>query len=251
MSTLLNPRLHSGLRPTLTELVRVGRGAAGVLRCVGTGLLDLVLPWRCLACESGEGPAALPGLCAACAGLLPWRVPGPSPLEVGDDAFAELFVALRYMAPVDELILALKYGGDRAVAVALAALLHRALRQRPLATPVELLVPVPMHPLKRWVRGIDHTRELTDELGRYLRLPTRAAVRRRRWSRAQGGARSLDERVRQVAGAFVASARAIRGRRVGLVDDVVTSGATATECARALLAAGARSVTLLAVAGNG
>jgi predicted amidophosphoribosyltransferase len=65
-------------------------------------------------------------------------------------------------------------------------------------------------------------------------------------------ARSPAERARQVRGAFaVRSPRRVHGRVLALVDDVVTSGATAQECARVLLAAGARRVVLFAAAGNG
>lgn len=71
---------------------------------------------------------------------------------------------------------------------------------------------------------------------------------------AQGGARSLRERIEQVHRAFAVragcAARA-RGRHIGLVDDVVTSGATAAAAAFALRRAGAAQVSLLAVAGNG
>lgn len=237
---------------------------------------ELLFPRRCLACDgdaatedvapgdaaSGDAAPRLAGLCLACIEAWPRRSAdrdAPSPLEVGASRFDRVVVALRYEPPASELILRLKYGGLDAAALPLAAslaqALQAALRQSAAATATEgfpeLLVPIPMHPLKRWLRGGDHAELLVEELGLALGLPVVMALRRRRATAAQGGARSLRERIAQVRGAFVARGRRLRGAHVGLVDDVVTSGATASAAAKALRLAGARAVTLLAVAGNG
>jgi predicted amidophosphoribosyltransferase len=239
---------------------------------------ELLFPRRCLACDGDAAPSdaaadadarssdtpRLAGLCPACSAAWPWRVvarDAPSPLEVGASRFDRVVVALRYAPPASELILRLKYGGLDAAALPLAASLAQALREELRVSAAgataasqgfpELLVPIPMHPLKRWLRGGDHAELLVEELGLALGLPVVMALRRRRATAAQGGARSLRERIAQVRGAFVARGRRLRGAHVGLVDDVVTSGATASAAAKALRLAGARAVTLLAVAGNG
>ncbi len=240
---------------------------------------ELLFPRRCLACDGDAATEAttagaaprLAGLCAACVDAWPWRGvarDAPSPLEVGHSRFARVVVALRYAPPASELILRLKYGSLDAAALPLAASLAQALREALWVTAAqdtadatgaatategfpELLVPIPMHPWKRWLRGGDHAELLCEELGLALGLPVLPALRRRRATAAQGGARSLRERIAQVRGAFVARGRRLRGAHVGLVDDVVTSGATASAAAKALRLAGARAVTLLAVAGNG
>ena len=126
-------------------------------------------------------------------------------------------------------------------------MLERAARARGLHHHLDVLVPVPTHLLKRFSRGIDHTRIIAEELARSLDLKVLRALRREHPTVAQGQARGPRERQAQVRGAFRA-VRSLAGLRIGLVDDLVTSGATARECARVLLAAGAAHVVLLVVA---
>jgi len=227
---------------------------------VAAGALDLLYPLRCLVCGATDHPARVPGLCPACARALPWRAdPGGAhaALGAGRGRIAAVVIALRFAPPVDDLVYQLKYGGERAAAIPLAFALAEAVeRARSAALPVgppELLAPVPMHWLKRWGRGLDHARELADELGRALRVPVaHRALTRVRATVAQGQARRAAQRLAQVESAFaVPRPTAVRGRHVALVDDVVTSGATAAACAEALARAGARAITLLAAAGNG
>jgi ComF family protein len=242
------------------RFARGGRRIAAAARWLGEGALDLLYPWRCLVCGAADHPGRVPGLCPACVSALPWRRDGAlahHALETGRDRFAGVVLAFRFEPPVDDLVYQLKYGGERAAALPLAFALAEAARRARLdslpAGPPDLVAPVPMHWLKRLTRGFDHARALADELGREWRRPVEPrALRRLRATVAQGQARSAAERSSQVRGAFAARlGRRLRGRHVALVDDVVTSGATASECARALLKSGARAVTLLAVAGNG
>lgn len=249
------------------------------LQALGGEARALLFPQGCLACDAPAAAAWPSGLCASCSAALPWRpsgsAPAEAPLEVGRRRFAAVVVALRYQPPVDELILRLKYGGlavaARPLAQVLAAAVERAEQQsqqyqqaqqaaaagageRSLFERPDLLVPIPMHPWKRLVRGGDHADELVEELAACLGRPVERLLQRRRATVAQGGARSLRERIEQVHRAFaVRAGRAARahGRHVGLVDDVVTSGATAAAAAFALRRAGAAAVSLLAVAGNG
>ncbi len=210
----------------------------------------------CLACDAPRPRrAVVAGLCDGCVARLPWREPAcaaeSAPLEIGRRRFAAVVVAMRYEAPIDELVLRLKYGGIELAARPLAELLARAIAAAPVRERPELLVAVPMHPFKRWLRGGDHAERLAEELGDRLGVPVVRALVRARATAAQGGARSLRERIAQVRSAFRARGRSIAGARAGLVDDVVTSGATAAAAAKALRHGGARAVTLLAVAGNG
>src|SRR5688572_26936369 len=148
---------------------------AAAVRHLAGGMLDLLYPWRCLACGAAEHPGRIPGLCPDCAASLPWRRSGASPLEVGRGRFESVVVALRFEPPVDELVYQLKYGGERAAALPLACALEESVRCAQLGLrprgPPDLLAPVPMHWLKRLGRGFDHARELSEELGRALRLP--------------------------------------------------------------------------------
>jgi ComF family protein len=230
----------------------LARDVLADLAQAATDARDLLYPFECLVCGAGAEPAATPALCRACDAALPRREGAPPRLQVPAPALAGHVVALRLEEPASDLVYQLKYGAAAASALPLAALLAEAVRARALERELQLLVPVPAHWLKAWLRGIDHARVLTDELSRVLRIPTARALRGARATVAQGQARSAAERSRQVAGAFAPRrGRRLRGKVVGLVDDVVTSGATAAEAARALLSGGARAVYLLAAAGNG
>ncbi len=152
-------------------------------------------------------------------------------------------------AALREWILALKHGGRADLALPLGALLaERLAGQEP--GPAAVLVPVPMHPLRRLERGVDHARLLAGHAAGLLRLECLPLLRRRRWTPPQGavGARS---RAANVRGAFRARRRArseLAGRTVLLVDDVVTSGATVEACATELRACGSLSISVLCLA---
>jgi ComF family protein len=109
-----------------------------------------------------------------------------------------------------------------------------------------LLVPVPLHRRRRAQRGFDQSAWLAHEVAERLRLEVAiGTLRRTRATLPQGDAR-VTSREANVAGVFaVVSTRAIRGRHVLLIDDVMTSGATARACADQLRAAGARAVAVL------
>jgi len=120
----------------------------------------------------------------------------------------------------------------------------------PDATPRALLVPVPLHPVRRFERGYDQALLLARVVARETGTPLARALSRARATEVQGapGARS---RSANVAGAFRprrGARAAVEGAEAWLVDDVVTSGATASECARVLRSLGALRVRVLAIA---
>lgn len=113
---------------------------------------------------------------------------------------------------------------------------------------VEAIVPVPMHRLKRWLAGYDPAQALSAELARLLDKPhAPVALQRTRWTRPQARL-SWRKRHANVRDAFRADPAQIHGRTVLLVDDVLTSCATADACARALKQSGARRVYVLTAA---
>ena len=113
----------------------------------------------------------------------------------------------------------------------------------------EALVPVPLHPRRQRERGFNQSELLAEALGRRARIGVAAAALvRRQDTRSQTGLSAAARRA-NVKGAFAVRRRAsIAGRVVVLVDDVLTTGATASACAQALRAAGAREVRLLTAA---
>lgn len=150
-----------------------------------------------------------------------------------------------YEDELRELIHLFKYGRIQTLAKPLGRLLAQAL---PREQCFDVIVPMPLHWRKRWQRGFNQSALLAREIGRRIHVPMKSAVRRLRSTATQAGLTSAKRRL-NVSGAFRARSRTkLRGKRVLLVDDVMTTGATAASCARALKLAGASAVTLLTLA---
>ncbi|MCC7271835.1 MAG: ComF family protein [Alphaproteobacteria bacterium] len=240
------------------------RAAEGAGRAART-LLDVVLPPRCLACGTIVGdPGALcpecwagvgfiaPPCCTRCG--LPFAFDSGAGVECGEclrrpPAFDRARAVFRYDDASRPLILGFKHGDRTHAAPAFGAWLARA--AGPLAAEAEVVVPVPLHRLRLLRRHYNQAALLALALGRRIRVPVVPdALVRKRATPSQGGLRRLG-RFRNVAGAFAVPPRRRRhvdGRRVLLVDDVLTTGATVEACARALRAAGARAVDVVTLA---
>lgn len=132
---------------------------------------------------------------------------------------------------------------------ATAELLGDALSGLTLPPDVERVVPVPLHPWRGWLRGYNVPELLVRRLARVHGLSWGRDLRRVRLGERQSRLSGHSARVRNVARAFRLGAGAtLQGRRVLLVDDILTSGATAAVCARVLRDGGARRVDVLVVA---
>lgn len=223
-----------------------------------------LVPARCILCGA-PGQACL-DLCLACEGALPWNLrccgrcglpletaaPLCGPCLRDPPPFESTLAPWVYAHPIDHLLMRYKFGaqlamGDvlaRLLAVRLAAQLHaQAQKGR-----VSCLVPVPLSRLRLRQRGFNQAWEMARLLAHQCGIPARAgALRRVRHTLAQSGL-GAGARQRNVRRAFVAEPRWIRGLDVILVDDVMTTGATARACALALREAGAASVRVCVVA---
>jgi ComF family protein len=115
-----------------------------------------------------------------------------------------------------------------------------------------VIVPVPLHPLRLWVRRFNQSALLAKALARRVHKPYEPlALLRTRSTPSQGEMPSAQARRKNMRGAFrvdTRRARAVKGRKVLLVDDVLTTGATVDACARALKKAGASQVAVLTLA---
>ena len=158
-----------------------------------------------------------------------------------------------YEFPVTQLVQALKYEGAlanaRILGTRIAAAGRPALAELTgSSAPPSLLVPLPLHPSRLVERGFNQSREIARIVGRCLNLRlNERALRRVRATAPQVGLARI-ERASNLNGAFAADAGIVAGRTIILVDDVVTTGSTAAEAARTLLAAGAQSVQVWAAA---
>jgi ComF family protein len=154
-----------------------------------------------------------------------------------------------YEGPLRAAVHELKYHGRRRVAGRLAEAIVAEGGSRAVLSAGAVLVPVPLHPRRRRERGFNQAELLAGEVARCLDLELApAALVRRADTQTQTGL-SAAQRRKNVAGAFAVRHRAqIAGRVVVLVDDVVTTGATARACAQALREAGAKAIRLLSAA---
>ncbi|MFL6815396.1 MAG: ComF family protein [Bradyrhizobium sp.] len=249
--------ISSHLRVTMS----VWRGA---WRYAARMALDVALPTLCVACRE---PVHGDGVCADCWAKLSFIAPpfcprlgipfvydpGPGLLSMeaisDPPAYGRARAAVRYDDVARTLVHALKYQDRTDLAPAMGRWMARAGRE--LIGEADALIPVPLH----WRRGWSRRYNQSGALARVIEKQTGAkvvseALRRVRPTQQQIGL-SRAQRASNVQGAFkVAPDRQseIQGRRVVLIDDVLTSGATVDACARALLRAKAASVDVVVFA---
>ena len=234
-------------------------------RRLARALLDLVLPPRCIACgvEIAE-PHALCGgcwpklefiaapMCRRCGVPLP-HDPGPeascAPCLARPPRYDRARAVLQYGPASRGMILRFKHGDRTGYSVAFAAWMERAGGE--LLAAADVLAPVPLHYRRLVWRRYNQAALLAVELGRRTGRPVAVdLLRRTRPTASQAGLGGRDRR-RNLAGAIAVNPRResqLQGRRVLLIDDVLTTGATVAACTRALLRAGAGAVDVLAVA---
>ncbi len=229
-------------------------------------LLRRLLPTPCLACAAAESrsPGSSLGLCPRCAARLKPLAPGlcrvcareipglvPEAFLCGEcrrqpPSFDRLVACFAYAPPLDAVIGGLKFRRLEYLGELLAAAMARHLGD--VLEDCDCIVPVPLHWRRRLMRGFNQAEAIAEPLARGLRLPFSRALRRRLATGAQTRLHRGD-RLRNLRGAFAARPGAVlAGARVALIDDVVTTSATAEAASRALKSAGAGSVIVLAVA---
>lgn len=226
-------------------------------------VLDILYPPLCMACR---GPVGEPGLCATCWSAASF-LDGPGcaccgmPFAVALEgeilcaaclakppAFDRARAILAYDEASRGAILALKHADRLDLVPGFARWLGRV--GRPLLEGSDLIVPVPLHRGRLWLRRYNQAAELARALGRAWNRPVAVrALERSRATLSQGAMTSAKARRRNVQRAFrVPDTGAVVGRRILLIDDVMTTGATVEACARALKRAGAVQVDILALA---
>lgn len=206
-----------------------------------------MLPQQCLLCtaESAQRP-----VCNACYAHLPALPPlrclqCATPTPHGDicgacladpPAFNTISAAYRYAWPLASLIQQFKYSGNLALTRVLADSIVSADR-----APVDLLVPMPLGPARLRERGFNQALELTRIISAETNLPIGVDACRRVDDRPPQASLPWRERAKNIRGAFIYNAD-LCGKRIAVVDDVMTTGATLHEIARTLRKAGAVEV---------
>lgn len=231
-------------------MIAVGEGgAAQLIRRVAQAGLDFLYPERCAVCgafnaslcerceETMCSAAAVPR-CSFCTAQ--WDGKDNCPLCFGWDALEGARAAFDYEGPARALVRSLKYRNTRSLAPVMARHVAPILE----ASQFDHVFPVPLHRSRMRERGFNQVELMLRAMdvgqapGRLIRI---------RKTRAQYGL-SIRTRSRNVVGAFRYEGASLRGLRVAVLDDVVTTGVTANECARVLRDAGAASVTAIAFA---
>jgi ComF family protein len=238
---------------------------AGLGRHLARVVADFVLPPLCMGCQRPLG--SHDALCADC-----WRSVNfirhplcdrlgiPLPFDTGSvtvsaaalvdpPAYERARAATHFEGVARDLVHKLKYADQPACRRLLGRWLSTA--GQDLLSDADVLVPVPLHRLRLLRRRFNQAAILADELSRLCGRPciTDALIRVKQTPQQVGLTR--DQRQRNMTAAFTVPIRrtdALQGLRIVLIDDVITTGATGNACARALLAAGAARVDLLAVA---
>lgn len=230
-----------------------------------THVLDVIFPPQCLKCDTlvptygtlcqpcwQQVAFITPPFCHAC-GL-------PFEYALGDGAlcgdcihdlppFTQARSAIRYDKHGKGLVLKLKYGDQTQLAAIYGPWLARCGQE--LLADADMIVPVPLHYWRFVSRRYNQSALLADSLKKQSAIPViHDALTRTRPTKPQAGL-TRRQRLNNVRGAFAINPRrqeAIKGQNIVLVDDVMTTSATASHCARALLAAGAQRVSVLTLA---
>lgn len=239
---------------------------SAAVRKIGNALLDLALPPRCHLCRCFIPAAGPLHLCPACYDKLP-QLASPccsicgQPFDgAGDDhpcgaclqqppPWEAARAALLYEGGSRDLIHAFKYRHRFHLRRPLALLTAELLNDFAIASKADLLAPVPLHPRRLRQRGFNQSLLLAELLATQWQLPLhRQLLLRTRYTTSQTEL-SAEQRASNLRGAFsVAGQSLVKEKRVLLVDDVFTTGATLAECSRCLLQAGAAAVLCVTVA---
>jgi ComF family protein len=248
-----------------SRLTRVLSPARTAWRSTCRFALDLALPPLCPACRGLVGDDG--GLCASCWSQISFiarpfceRLGTPFGYDPGPDvlsteavshppAFARARAAVRYDDVAGALVKALKYSDRLDLAPTMGRWMAQAGRE--LTDEAQALVPVPLHWRRLWARRFNQAAALAAAISAANRIPViDDALRRVRATPQQVGLARAD-RATNVQGAFLVpddKQACVAGKRLVLIDDVLTSGATVDTCARALLRAGAAQVDVLVFA---
>ena len=244
------------------------KAGVNVLKQAFCGLFQLILPDDCRVCGEplreisripvcsrclkDPAPLAADYFCVSC------RTPflNRSPLDdsghcalcrLGLNGFDAVYTYGSYEGSLRTLIHLFKYGGVQPLARRFGNFLALAL---PRELRFDLIVPMPLHWTRRWHRRYNQAELLAREVSRRWNVPVKNVAKRRRATTSQAGLSNAQRR-ENVSGAFAVKKSAkkkLTGMHVLLVDDVFTTGASASACARALKRSGARGVTVLALA---
>jgi ComF family protein len=238
-----------------------------ILRRSGTAVTEIVFPARCALCRDFLGDEPSHPFCMNClSGFLLLEPPycsrcgTPFADPKGEDHLCgeclsrtPPFSIARSLGRYDERLMSaihsFKYGGKIQTGVALGEMMARRIYSGISIRDFSLIIPIPLHPKRLRERGFNQSLILARQIARGQSLPVDYRSLERAIDTAPQTALKKTERSRNVKGAFIVNNRdAVKGKKILLVDDVLTTGSTVRECARILLASGAEDVAVLTLA---
>lgn len=264
------PATDRGTRPANALTDRFSRSIGPA----ADGVVSALLPQTCAACAAPLDPGGEKGLaralCPACCEQVqsarqvtycPRCARTARPMAMGvrncgrcrTEDFWNVKRIVRVAAysaePLRQMLIGLKYAGLERTADVLGGLLADALAAQPWTEFLDALVPVPMHPLRRWQRPCNHAEVLADAVGRRLGIAVqRAAVRRSTYGPSQT-VTSRSQRFANIRGCFAAARSAnVADGNICIIDNITTTGATLHEVSKVLRRAGARRIHAAIVA---
>ena len=208
------------------------------------GILDILFPPKCAFCRRRLRPGEN-GMCEACRASLPYRSPAR---EKGPDFVEAVCAPLKYEGTVRDALLRYKFDGVTAYARLFGELVADCVREN-LAGEYDLISWVPLSSQRLKERGYDQAMLIAMAAALELGDVAVETLRKRKDVAPQSATGSLEKRRANISGAYeVIDPELVEGRRILLIDDIITTGATVSECARTLGMAGAESVVCAALA---
>ena len=206
-------------------------------------VLAFLLPRHCLLCGCASGPS---NLCAPCRQELPAY---PSANEGVGALIDRAVSALHYRSPVDYLVCHFKFNGSLACGQVLADQLGLYIEQLGVELP-DYLVPVPLHGTRQFQRKFNQADIIARRLGQKFKIPVLSRLLIRRRNTVAQSRLDAASRHQNMNGAFALrrSRRKLVNRRIALIDDVFTTGATLSQCARPLASSHAAEISAWTVA---
>lgn len=202
-------------------------------------ILDFFYPPRCAFCRRLLRARGELWVCPSCLDTLPRLTKDEQRRDVKNTAL--VLAPLRYEGAVRESLLRYKFGGLTAYAAVYAEFLAKCIDENEISCDSITWVPLSRRRLRQ--RGYDQARLLAEALAKRLGLPCERLLVKRRHTRPQSGIGSREKRKANAAGAYAAAdPQLVQGKRVLLVDDIVTTGATLSSCAGVLAEAGCAAV---------
>ncbi len=204
-------------------------GKIETLQTWGRALLDFAYPPHCAVCTADIEAAEL--LCESCWAEIVSRRSHPY-TEDGSRAFEQVVSLGPFTGVLQQAIYALKFRNQVRLGRALGECMGQCLAEQ--LAPLDCLLPVPLHPARLRERGFNQSAEIAAGLGGVLGVPVCHGIVRRRRNTRQQALLSAAERRANLRGAFVRRTAPPAGARIGIVDDVWTTGETMISCAQAV-----------------